>query len=326
MLRTRLLLGLVLVLSASTVAQEAPRYTHAAGRFSLVPPEGWGRSEKAPKPGEAGILVMFVGPAKGGFAPNLNVLVDPTKSTRERYREENLAELRKAKAKVRSEKELEVSGKPAILLEYTLGAGANRNRHWTLGVIDEDRTLTVTCTAREKDAAGSRKAFEACLDSFRIEAQAPPAAGTPAEADTPREHAELGFSILQPKGWVHEVVKSSVPKVQLRTGPLTDRRYDGLLSVQRRDLGDRKPADWRQLWVRNAHNSGKNVVEKDVQLAGCEGFQVDYETKDGATKWRCLLLFKGEHYWQLESQSRSEVWARVEKELQAAIDSFKLIE
>ncbi len=114
------------------------------------------------------VPVMLLGPAKDGFSPNLNVMIQLTKTTRDAFRKLSLDQFKQMGFTVHKVEERQVGGKDALLIEY-LGKQQGRELRWlALAVIDTDRVYLATCTALASAFEASRPGFAACLDSFAL--------------------------------------------------------------------------------------------------------------------------------------------------------------
>jgi hypothetical protein len=121
---------------------------------------------RAPK--QTVIPVMFTGPAEAGFSSNVNITIQAATLTRKMYRDQSLAQFRQLGFKVNSDRDVTVSGKDAIRLDYE-GKAVGKDLHFlALAVIDKDREILVTCTATPEGFSAVESEFKACLDSFRL--------------------------------------------------------------------------------------------------------------------------------------------------------------
>jgi hypothetical protein len=121
---------------------------------------------KVPK--QTVIPVMFTGPAEGGFSSNVNITIQPVSTTRKAYHDQSLREFGQLGFKLNSSRDVTVSGKDAIRLDYE-GKASGKDLHFlSLAVFDKDRVILVTCTALPDSFAAVEPEFNACLDSFRL--------------------------------------------------------------------------------------------------------------------------------------------------------------
>jgi hypothetical protein len=130
-------------------ALDTPRFPGADPRYTRTP-------------------AIFLGPTGEGFTDNVNILVIKQSATLDAFRKQTFAEFEKLKLKMIANRELKVSGQPALELEYA-GMLNGRELHFlALAVIEADRVVQVTCTATTKTFAAVEPEFRACLASFRL--------------------------------------------------------------------------------------------------------------------------------------------------------------
>jgi hypothetical protein len=159
--------GGLLLIGTFLAAQEAvprrPNYTDPTYGFSLTAPA-------FPKdgPGQPAIPVLISGPTVDGFASNVNVNIQQIATTRQGYLDLSLGQMRQVGFKINSNREVTVSGKDAIRLDYEGKLGGNDLRFLALAVIEKDRVILVTCTALKASFKAIEPEFTACLDSFRL--------------------------------------------------------------------------------------------------------------------------------------------------------------
>jgi hypothetical protein len=132
-----------------------------------------GFSMSAPRfPGSArgmnALPVIFNGPAENGFANNVHVMIQPMSMTRKAYRDLSLRQFAQAGSTLISEKNLTVSGRPALLLDFTSESQGRPMRHLALAVIDTHRVFLITGTELKESFKRDAPAFRACLLSFKI--------------------------------------------------------------------------------------------------------------------------------------------------------------
>ena len=158
--------GLLLHGAASAVqAVKAKRSTYRdeVYGFSLETPRFAAREANG-----RSIPLMVFGPAKNNFSDNLNVMVMDKAGGREKYRGLNSAELAQKGFKVVEDKDATVSGRDAIVLEYT-GRIQGRDMHFlSLGVLDKEQTYLFTYTASEDTYKNVAAEFRASLESIKI--------------------------------------------------------------------------------------------------------------------------------------------------------------
>jgi hypothetical protein len=151
-------------------AAKPSTYHDANFGFTIQPP-----AYTAPAGENGRVVAHFYGPAKDGFASNMNVLIQKGASTREKYLAENKKQFEAMGGTVSPEKLRTVNGWDAVELSIK-GDFQGRALQWlSLGVITKDQTYVVTCTATEKTYAEVEKAFRTSLMSFNVDTPAPPA-------------------------------------------------------------------------------------------------------------------------------------------------------
>lgn len=155
----------VLVAAAVLYAETPPGkslYRDAVNGFSLTPPV----FPKVPE-GSTATLAFLMAPPKNNFSSNLNVVIQPA-STRKDYREANNKGLASQGWEIVSDKDLQVAGHDAMLIEYK-GVMNERNLHWlALAVMDDHRVVLATCTALEEEFQNLEKPFRECLESIQL--------------------------------------------------------------------------------------------------------------------------------------------------------------
>jgi hypothetical protein len=165
-----LLIALVASAGGTASAENAPaaRRLTEAGKFSFVPPGGW---EIRTVPGLK--YKVAVGPAAGGFAPNINVVDEAFAGTLDAYVQTNMTTVQKVFARsrlvlkpeqftttaglqgVRSTLESEPQGKRLRQTFYSFGNGATK--------------FVVTCSTLADGGDKLAPVFEASLKTFRLE-------------------------------------------------------------------------------------------------------------------------------------------------------------
>jgi hypothetical protein len=147
---------------------------HKAANRSRYNDEVYGFVIDAPRfpgagPTTASTPVLFTGAPVAGFASNVNVLVQAAKTTRKDLRELSLGQFRELDLKLISERELSVSGREAIEIEYEGKFPGQKKLHFlSLSIIDKDRVIVITCTSTPEAFAATEPEFRACLSSFRL--------------------------------------------------------------------------------------------------------------------------------------------------------------
>ena len=106
---------------------------------------------------------------KGGFASNINVMIQNVGLTMDQYRELSNGQFKQMELKILSETRKKIGGKDAILWEYE-GKSQGRALHWmSLAVSDGERVFLITGTATQDEWETASKQFRTCLDSFKFE-------------------------------------------------------------------------------------------------------------------------------------------------------------
>ncbi len=140
------LVALGAMLIGTTWAAQATK-----ARRSSYTDETYGFALEAPRfpgagPNQAGMPLVVSGPPEGGFASNVNVGIQATRTTRQGYRDLSLGQFRQLGFKVNSARDVTVSGREAIRLDYE-GQLQRRDLHFlSLAIVDKDRVVLVTCT------------------------------------------------------------------------------------------------------------------------------------------------------------------------------------
>jgi len=144
-------------------ADSTPAPANTKG-FSILPPPSVTNVK------ERTVVATFQMGVDDGFVSNINIIVDPVKTTLAAYMEQALKDLTDAKPGevLKSRQERKVSGRPAEFLDYEATMQQRRLRFMQLVVVDDDRVFIVTCTAPAGTIA-HQKEFQDCIDSFRLE-------------------------------------------------------------------------------------------------------------------------------------------------------------
>jgi hypothetical protein len=139
-------------------------YVDPSNGFSMGVPAFTGRNA------ERSVVVWFQAPPQDGFASNVNVLIDPVKTTRAAYVQDFILALQRSnpQADKRSMKELKISGRDAEILEYDASMGGRRLRFLQLLVVDDEAAYVVTCTSPAATFPTYETEFHKCLDSFHL--------------------------------------------------------------------------------------------------------------------------------------------------------------
>jgi hypothetical protein len=175
----RTLHAAVLAVSALSLGfglgQAAPKvssYVDASYGFRISPPA----CEPLPKDMQA-IPVQFFGPAKDGFASNVNILIQHVATTREEYLANSEKQIAAMGGTILVKAPRTVNGWDAEEFEYQ-GTMQGRPLHWlALAVIGKEQVHLVTCTATESGFAEREKEFRACLASFALDVSKAPLSG-----------------------------------------------------------------------------------------------------------------------------------------------------
>src|SRR5688572_19752912 len=128
--------------SLMTVPAQGADVLDAQYGYSVTPPEF------APITAGAMMqrLVVFA-PGENGFAANMGVMVQEVRMTRDQYLAQSEGQFAAAGMKVRKSSKREVSGAPALLLEYEGPVNGNDLKFLALAVILPERVLLLTYTA-----------------------------------------------------------------------------------------------------------------------------------------------------------------------------------
>jgi hypothetical protein len=110
-------------------------------------------------------IMMFL-PASEGFAPNVNVQMQPYSGGIDAYIDLSKKQFVTSKFNLLKETRL---GKNAVVLEYA-GLFQGRDLHWyAKAVATGKRLYMVTSTATNKQWAGAAPKLKACVDSFAVD-------------------------------------------------------------------------------------------------------------------------------------------------------------
>jgi len=138
-------------------------YANSVYGFSLVPPS-YPKVERD----SATQAAMFFAPARKGFASNLGVMIQTTKTTLDEYVALSKGQFKQADLKIVTENRVKVSGKDGVIWEYEGSAQGRDLKFMALAVADGDRVFLVTATAPQAEYEVLSKEFKASLDSFKI--------------------------------------------------------------------------------------------------------------------------------------------------------------
>jgi len=154
---TVLTLAILFALPCYTGEADA-RLQFKANGFSIAPLEGV--SDTIPYQA----ILMFL-PATEGFAPNVNVQIQPYKGTLQEYAALSQQQFKAVGVTILSEKTTE----KAVAWEYS-GVLQGRRLHWYAKAFSgKGKIFLVTATATQSQWKTASEKLKACVDSFRIE-------------------------------------------------------------------------------------------------------------------------------------------------------------
>jgi hypothetical protein len=137
-------------------------YTDATYGFTVSPPS-------FPNPAnQQFVAAAFTAPSDSGFSSNVNVMITPGATTRDALRAETERDFQTLGFKTNSVRKLTVSGRDALRIDYEGKLQGNYLHFLCLAVIDKDRVIIVTCTAKAEAFAANQAEFSKCLDSFAL--------------------------------------------------------------------------------------------------------------------------------------------------------------
>jgi hypothetical protein len=162
-----LALGLAIGVAAQQAATARATYVDPTYKFTIQAPA-------FPKVAADGMVipVSFQAPPQDGFGPNVNVIVQPLKTTRKDFRDSTAAQFEQAGIELKSERMVTVSGREAVDWDYENELQGRRLRFLQRAIIAEDRVLIATCTAPAEAFPKYEAAFRQSLASFKL--QSPP--------------------------------------------------------------------------------------------------------------------------------------------------------
>lgn len=167
-------IGKWVAIAALVAASSAAAYQGGAAKRAAYADDVYGFSIDAPRyPGAApttgGVVFIAYGPDKGGFAPNLNVSVQPTATTLKDYDELSTGQFKRIGLKLNARRERKVSGWDAVEYDYEgeLRPG-QKLRFLSLAVVQPDRVVLATHTIPADAFPGMEAEFRASLASFRL--------------------------------------------------------------------------------------------------------------------------------------------------------------
>jgi hypothetical protein len=147
--------------------EEARRHVEKAGGFSFIPPDGWkGRDLPGLK------FKIFVGPVKGEFASNINVVDEATNATLAEYAKESLAHLKRVlkQLEVVKQEEFKTSaGLQGIRVIFTNNDSSKDIRQTSYLFGTADTKYVITCSTRAEGGEKLDPIFEKAMKSFKFE-------------------------------------------------------------------------------------------------------------------------------------------------------------
>ncbi len=143
-----------------TAEHKPARYDNRELGFRITGPEfsAIGTQDNGP-------VVLMYGPTAGGFAPNLNILVQPPQSAAE-FRKTTLEQFKQAKLELRNDDHVKVGGRDAWIFEYAGPLQGRELAFMALAVFDQEHTYLATCTATPDQFTKLKSALRESLDSF----------------------------------------------------------------------------------------------------------------------------------------------------------------
>jgi hypothetical protein len=129
-----LLVAVGACVAAARAADTPATYTDPQNGFSLQAPD-LGISKVTTTP------VIFSGSVEDGFAANVTVRITPGAAVMKDFLPENLAQLKTMNAKVLSQKTMTVSGREAVLLEFSATINGKALHFLSLSVLARGRRL-----------------------------------------------------------------------------------------------------------------------------------------------------------------------------------------
>jgi hypothetical protein len=156
----------LMVCAASMVAAmpvRASDFKDTQFGYSVSPPEF-----SAPPAGGMFPRLNVLAPPEDGFSANMGVMIQEVRITRDQYIALNEEQFRAAGMTVRKSSKRDVSGQPAVLVDYE-GPMRGRNlRFLSLAVILPERVLLLTYTAPASSFGGLEKEFRRSLETFKL--------------------------------------------------------------------------------------------------------------------------------------------------------------
>jgi hypothetical protein len=144
-----------LVASFTLAGDSAEKLTFKKAGFSIAPLD-------EPQKGPAQVLMIYL-PASDGFAPNVNVQIQPYVDDMDAYVALSLTQFKDAGLKVLSESK---ANKLVATFEYS-GPFKGMSLHWYAKAVQKDGAIYLTtATATEDQWAKVVVKLKACVDSF----------------------------------------------------------------------------------------------------------------------------------------------------------------
>jgi hypothetical protein len=146
---------LCLAANSALAGDKAETLTFKQAGFSIAPLD-------EPQKGPSQTLIMFL-PASDGFAPNVNVQIQPYSGSIDAYADLSKTQFKQVGFKLLSENK---SGKAEITFEYS-GTLQGRNFHWYARAIQNGGIIyLVTATATEEQWSKVADKLKVCVNSF----------------------------------------------------------------------------------------------------------------------------------------------------------------
>lgn len=132
--------------------------------YSVSAPEFAG-----PPPGSVATRVnVLAAPSEDGFAPNMGVMIQEVKITRDEFIARSKEQFEAASMTLRSTSKRDVSGQPAVLFEYEGQVRGRSLRFLQMAVILRERVLLLTYTAPVSTFGGLEAEFRRSLETFKL--------------------------------------------------------------------------------------------------------------------------------------------------------------
>jgi hypothetical protein len=131
--------------------------------YSVSPPDFPG-----PLPGGVATRVNVLAAPEAGFAPNMGVMIQEVRITREEFIARSEQQFGAASLTLRKSSKRDVSGQPAVLFDYEGQVGGRSLRFLQLAVILPERVLLLTYTATVSTFPGLESEFRRSLETFKL--------------------------------------------------------------------------------------------------------------------------------------------------------------